>query len=159
MINLYGCGTITAINKKSGKSPYFLATLSDNSSSAITIKAPYSFKSLMIENERVNFDGYLNEEGIVEVNNLSRAYLEPLGFNFVSSNEVVFSFSSKGLVLKVDVKTPKHSLTHKTFEFLAKAGNNDVLNRLVGVLNNKKISLRGIFKNNVGMLTALGATC
>lgn len=154
MINFLGCGTISSINKKNTKAPYFI-TIVDNTSSTITIKAPYSFKSLVIENERVKFEGYLNEDGIVEVKTLSRAYLEPLGFSFVSENEDVFSFSSKGLVLKVDLKAPKYSLTYKTFQFLAKAGSSDVLERLISVLNQKKVSLRGIFKNNVGVITAL----
>lgn len=157
MINFYGAGKITAYIEKSGKSPCFEIILKDNSDTSLKLKLAYSlkFKKIIENGERICFEGYLNEDGIVEAKNIYRAYLEPLCFNFISENEDVFSYSRKGLFLKVDVKTPKHNFTYKTFEFLAKAGNNDVLNRLIGVLNNKNISLKGIFKNNVGMITRL----
>ncbi len=155
MINFYGAGNISTMKRIRGKSPYFLITLTDNSETQIVLHVPYSFNKIIKLNERVIFEGYLNEEGIVETKEISRAYLEPLGFNFLSDNEDVFSFSSKGLVLKVDVKAPKYNIKYKTFGFLAKAGNVEVFNRLVGVLNNKKVSLKGVFKNNVGMITAL----
>lgn len=155
MINFYGTGAITSYKTKSGKSPYFLVSIQDNTSTTISLKVPYSLKSLVKENERLCFEGYLNEDGIVEVEKLSRAHLEPTGFNFVSNNENIYSFSNKGLILKVDVKSPKFNLSHKTFEFLAKAGNTEVLKRLIGVLNEGKVSLKGIFRNNVGMITSL----
>lgn len=155
MINFYGAGNISAIKQKRGKSPYFIVKLTDHSETEIVLHVPYSFNKILKLNERIIFEGYLNEDGIVKSNQVSRAYLEPLGFNFVSDNEDVFSFTNKGLMLKVDVKAPKYNLTYKTFEFLAKANNNDVLNRLISVLNNKKVSIKGIFRNNVGMITAL----
>lgn len=155
MINFHGTGQICSYKQKGIKTPYFMVVLQDNTETSLCLQVPYSFKKIIIENERVTFKGIMNEDGIVEVENLTRAHLEPLGFNFISENEDVFSFTNKGLVLKVDLKTPKHNLTLKTFQFLAKAGNLQVLDRLTGILENKKVSIKGIFKNNVGILTTL----
>lgn len=155
MINFYGVGYISTIKQKRGKSPYFIVKLTDHTETEILLHIPYSFKKILKINERIIFEGYLNEDGIVKSNQVSRAYLEPLGFNFVSDNEDIFSFTNKGLMLRIGVKAPKHNLTFKTFEFLAKARNIEVFERLIETLKSKKVSIKGFITNNVGVITSL----
>lgn len=155
MINFYGVADVVDVKPVKSKAPYILVSVIDNTETKIVLKTPYSFNKITKCGNRIIFEGSLNEDGIVEVKSIARAYLEPIGFNFVSNNEDIFSFSNKGLFLKVDVKAPNHSYTYKTFEFLAKAGNMVVLERLLGVLKEKKVSLKGIFKNNMGLITSI----
>lgn len=157
-MTFYGVGNISSIKETRGKSPYFLVTIQEQTETKLTLKVPYTYKKLIVIDERVFFEGFMNEDGVVEANEIKRAYLELLGFNFVSKREEVFSFTNKGLFLKVDVKAPRYNLTYKTFEFLAKASSVEVLDRLLGVLKETRISLKGIFKNNVGMITSIEKT-
>lgn len=63
MINFHGVGNISAMKQIRGKTPYFLITLTDNSGTQIVLHVPYSFNKIVKLNERVIFEGYLNEEG------------------------------------------------------------------------------------------------
>ncbi|WP_418181315.1 hypothetical protein ACNSOL_12470 (plasmid) [Aliarcobacter lanthieri] len=155
MITISGTGVI---NKIVPKKNFFIVTLEDNSSTIIHLKVPCSYKKLILLNERVNFSGTLDEDGIVETENFSRAYLELLGFSFSSSEEKVFTFSKKGLYFKVDIEAPRFDRCKKTFMFLGKALNEDALNKIIVSLNSKKISFNGIFLKNIPIFKKISST-
>jgi hypothetical protein len=155
MVNFEGVGLISSLKKETKRNGAIKCVIIDNETKVI-IKLPCSTpKNLLKINERVYFKGYMQEDGIINCNYIKRAYLEPSGFTFTSDNEEVYEFNSKGLYLKVGVKINNFDLNYKVFEFIAKAGDENVLKRIINIVKNKKISIKGILKNNVPYLTSL----
>ncbi|MCT7563300.1 hypothetical protein [Aliarcobacter butzleri] len=147
-----GCGVIQNIKEIK---KYILVTLSDKNETIINLQVPYSSKKSISLNERVLFSGNINENGIIVSDFVGRAYLEPLGFNFSTNNEEVFSYSKRGDFIKLDIKAPLFDRTHKTFSLLGKFGSDEVSKRVLSYVESKKVSLKGFMAKNLLVMTSI----
>ncbi|MFY4796945.1 hypothetical protein ACOTVS_10500 [Aliarcobacter butzleri] len=154
MITMVGTGVIINIQNKN---KYKIVTLDDLNGTILYLKLPssFSYKKVLLLNERVNFLGDLNEDGIVEIKNLSRAYLEPIGFKFSTDNENIFTYVKKGEYIQIEVEAPNFREHKKTFIFLGKIVDDEVLEKVLNYLGGKKISFEGFFRKNIGVLTKI----
>ena len=92
MVLVKGTGIVQKIKKTKHKA---IITINDGDGSELHLSVPYSKKTTININDRVCFDGVFDDESFVEVDFITKAYLEPLGFKIESKGEEVFSFEKK----------------------------------------------------------------
>ena len=120
------------------------------------MSVPYSKKTTININDRVCFDGVFDDESFVEVDFITKAYLEPLGFKIESKGEEVFSFEKKEKYFRVALKNINFESNKKTLQVLLKFKDDEIVQKTNSFLEKiKKISFEGLISKNVLFLTSI----
>jgi hypothetical protein len=160
---VYGSGKISKTwKKRKGNGYEYSAIIKDLTNCELKIKYFVYFKTfksieakeLFQDEKKIYFNGLFNQDGEVEAD-LVRNTLEELRFSVRSDSEEIFSYTSNGLKLEINIKAPKFNFFGKCTQLFAKATNNEVLNRLTVVLKSSTVSINGYMTNGRIVLTSL----
>ena len=147
MVLVKGTGIVQKIKKTKYKN---IVTVSDENDSELHLSVPYSKKININTNDRVCFEGVFDENSFVEIDFITRAYLEPLGFKIESKGEEVFSFEKKEKYFRVALKNINFESNKKTLQVLLKFKDDEIVQKTNSFLEKiKKISFEGLISKNV----------
>lgn len=153
MVLVKGTGIVQKIKKTKYKN---IVTVSDENDSELHLSVPYSKKININTNDRVCFEGVFDENSFVEIDFITRAYLEPLGFKIESKGEEVFSFEKKEKYFRVALKNINFESNKKTLQVLLKFKDDEIVQKTNSFLEKiKKISFEGLISKNVLFLTSV----
>ena len=153
MVLVKGTGIVQKIKKTKHKA---IITINDGDGSELHLSVPYSKKTTININDRVCFDGVFDDESFVEVDFITKAYLEPLGFKIESKGEEVSSFEKKEKYFRVALKNINFESNKKTLQVLLKFKDDEIVQKTNSFLEKiKKISFEGLISKNVLFLTSV----
>ncbi len=153
MVLVKGTGIVQKIKKTKYKN---IVTLSDGNDSELHLSVPYSKKININTNDRVCFNGVFDENSFVEIDFITRAYLEPLGFKIESKGEEIFAFEKKLNYFKVALKNINFNANKRTLQVLVKVQDDEVVQKTTSFLSKiKKIAFEGLISKNVLFLTSI----
>ncbi len=153
MVIVKGTGIVQKIKKTKYKN---IVTVSDENDSELHLSVPYSKKININTNGRVCFEGVFDENSFVEIDFITRAYLEPLGFKIESKGEEVFSFEKKEKYFRVALKNINFNINKETLQVLVKVQDDEVVQKTTSFLSKiKKIAFEGLISKNVLFLTSI----
>ena len=124
MVVVKGTGIVQKIKKTKYKN---IVTVSDGNDSELHLSVPYSKKKNININDRVCFEGVFDEDSFVEIDFITRAYLEPLGFKIESKGEEIFAFERKLNYFKVALKNINFNANKRTLQVLCDLLNSEKL--------------------------------
>lgn len=153
MVLVKGTGIVQKIKKTKHKA---IITINDGDGSELHLSVPYSKKTTININDRVCFDGVFDENSFVEIDFITRAYLEPLGFKIESKGEEIFAFERKLNYFKVALKNINFNANKRTLQVLVKVQDDEVVQKTTSFLSKiKKIAFEGLISKNVLFLTSI----
>ena len=124
MVVVKGTGIVQKIKKTKYKN---IVTINDGNDSELHLSVPYSKKININTNDRVCFEGVFDEHSFVEIDFITRAYLEPLGFKIESKGEEIFAFERKLNYFKVALKNINFNANKRTLQVLCDLLNSEKL--------------------------------
>lgn len=153
MVLVKGTGIVQKIKKTKHKA---IITINDGDGSELHLSVPYSKKTTININDRVCFNGVFDENSFVEIDFITRAYLEPLGFKIESKGEEIFAFEKKLNYFKVALKNINFNANKRTLQVLVKVQDDEVVQKTTSFLSKiKKIAFEGLISKNVLFLTSI----